>query len=71
MACAVTTVKLSIVSPIVAPVPFIVFLLDRWMIWESNKFEHIDDIPLFTKLTMIMPSIWIWGMLFYVVIKQT
>tara|TARA_R110002012_G_scaffold101514_7_gene240694 strand:+ start:3679 stop:3912 length:234 start_codon:yes stop_codon:yes gene_type:complete len=52
-------------------IPFFVFGLDRWMMWESFKYEEIDDIPTFEKATMLLPAISIWVMFLIVLYKMS
>lgn len=44
-------------------VPMIAFLLDRWMIWEANKYKSLEEISTFDKFTMILPAGFIWASL--------
>ena len=41
-------------------VPMVAFLLDRWMIWEANKYKNLEEISTFDKFTMILPAGFIW-----------
>ena len=41
-------------------VPMVAFLLDRWMIWEANKYKSLEEISTFDKFTMILPAGFIW-----------
>ena len=51
--------------------PLLVFGLDRWMIWESFKYEEVDDIPDFEKVTMILPAFSIWTIFLIVLYKSS
>ena len=52
-------------APFLSLIPAVFYALDRWMIHEANtNFKEVDDIPGFTKITMMMPAASIWTTLF-------
>jgi len=70
-ACVVTSIKFGSMASWGAIIPFVAFALDRWMIWEGNKYEKIEEIPVFSKITMLLPSISIWTMLLIALVKTS
>ena len=70
-ACVVTSIKFGSMASWGAIIPFVAFALDRWMIWEGAKYEEVEDIPTFAKITMLLPSITIWTMLLIALVKTS
>ena len=70
-ACVVASIKFSSMAGWGAIIPFIALALDRWMIWEGAKYEEVEDIPVFAKITMLLPSISIWTMLLIALVKTS
>ena len=68
----ITAIKIhSMSGGILSVIPFLVFGLDRWMMWESYKYEEIDDIPAFEKVTMMLPAMSIWAIFLVVLYKMS
>jgi len=70
-ACVVTSIKFGSMASWGAIIPFVAFALDRWMIWEADKWDDIEEIPAFAKITMLLPSISIWTMLLIALVKTS
>ena len=70
-AVVIASMKFSSITSWGAVIPFVAFALDRWMIWEGVKYKEVEDIPVFAKITMILPSISIWTMLLIALVKTS
>ena len=70
-ACLVASIKFSTLTTWGAIIPLVAFVLDRWMVWEGEKYENIEDMPILTKITMVLPAMSIWIMLLIALIKTS
>jgi len=52
-------------------IPLFAYVLDRWMIWEANKYRTLEEISTFDKFTMILPAGFIWVSLFLALLYKT
>tara|TARA_Y100001937_G_C6858330_1_gene215220 strand:- start:225 stop:452 length:228 start_codon:yes stop_codon:yes gene_type:complete len=52
-------------------IPLFAFVLDRWMIWEANKYRTLEEISTFDKFTMILPAGFIWTSLILALAYKT
>jgi uncharacterized membrane protein len=52
-------------------IPVVAFVLDRWMIWEANKYKSLEEISTFDKFTMVLPAGFIWISLILAVSYKT
>ena len=70
-ACIVASIKFSTMATWGGGLPFVVFALDRWMVWEGAKYEDLEEVPVLTKITMVLPAMSIWAMLLIALAKTS
>jgi hypothetical protein len=69
-AAAVTVVHLSRHSWWLGLFPIVAFILDRWMVWEAKKYKTVEEIPMFDKITMLLPASFIWTSLIIALVHR-
>ena len=70
LATVISIGKFLTFAPFLSLIPAVFYALDRWMIHEAKvNFKDVEDIPGFTKITMMLPAIAIWTTLVLVLTR--
>lgn len=59
--CATSAGFMSQFAPNIMVAPLLLFALDHWMVVETEKVKEPENLPLFTKITIIAPLLCIWS----------